>query len=270
MVDEGGKVVFMKTAIIIPARYASTRFPGKPLALLAGKPVLEHVVDIAHQVVQHVGETTFHVTTDDDRIRSFCDSKNIPVIMTTGQFETGTDRVMAAAQALSTTPDFIINLQGDAPFTPPDFVESLISTFRQHPTLDIVTPVVQLSWTELDNLRESKKTTPFSGTTAILGQDNKALWFSKNIIPAIRKEDRTTTLSPVYRHIGLYGYSRAALKKFITLPVSHYESLEGLEQLRALENGMNIQAVIVDYKGRPAMTGIDSPEDIQRAEALLK
>jgi 3-deoxy-manno-octulosonate cytidylyltransferase (CMP-KDO synthetase) len=122
----------------------------------------------------------------------------------------------------------------------------------------------------LDTLRESKKTTPFSGTTAILDSNNRALWFSKNVIPAIRKEDRTQPHSPVYRHIGLYGYARAALQKYVTLPPSHYEQLEGLEQLRAIENGMTIQAVVVDYKGRPAMTGIDSPEDLQRAEALLK
>ena len=260
----------MNTAIIIPARYASTRFPGKPLALLAGKTVLAHVVDIAVTVAQHNPDVTYHVATDDDRIKIYCDQNHIPVIMTATDFETGTDRVMAAVKMLSTQPDFIINLQGDAPFTPPDFVTDIISAYKNNPSADIVTPVVQLSWSELDALRESKKTTPFSGTTAILDQNNRALWFSKNIIPAIRKEDRTYPLSPIYRHIGLYGYTRKALETYIKLPLSHYEQLEGLEQLRALENGMDIQAVVVDYKGRPAMTGIDSPEDLVRAESLLK
>jgi len=260
----------MRTSIIIPARHASTRFPGKPLALLSGKTVLERVVDIAKKVKETKNNINYHVATDDIRIKTFCDKKNIPVIMATVNFETGTDRVMAAVNTLLEPPDFIINLQGDAPFTPADFVMDIITAYQNNPNADIVTPVVQLSWEELAALRESKKSTPFSGTTAILDKNNRALWFSKNIIPALRKEDRTQTLSPVYRHIGLYGYNRPSLEKYITLPVSTYEHLEGLEQLRALENGMTIQAVIVDYKGRPAMTGIDSPEDLQRAEALLK
>lgn len=262
----------MKTAIIIPARYGSTRFPGKPLALLAGKTVLERVADIARNVVSQISDVTYHVATDDQRIADVCIQHHIPVILTPADFETGTDRVMAAVNTLPDTPDFIINLQGDAPFTPADFVTDLIQAYAANPAADIVTPVVQLSWAELDALRAHKIETPFSGTTAILGSDLRAIWFSKNIVPAIRKEDKMRlldNLSPVYRHIGLYGYAYDALRKYITLPLSHYEQLEGLEQLRALENGMTIQAVIVDYKDRPAMTGIDSPEDLQRAEALL-
>lgn len=269
MVDER-RSAKMKTTIIIPARYASTRFPGKPLALLAGKPVLAWVVDIAKSVTDQVQDVSYYVATDDDRIRIFCDQNNIPVIMTSPHFETGTDRVMAAVKTLHVQPDFIINLQGDAPLTPDDFVVDIIKAYQNNPNVDIVTPVVQLSWPELDILRASKQSTPFSGTTAILDKNNRALWFSKNIIPAIRKENRTKPLSPIYRHIGLYGYNRQSLAKYITLPVSPYEHLEGLEQLRALENGMTIQAVIVDYKGRPAMTGIDSPEDLIRAETLIK
>ncbi len=262
----------MKTAIIIPARYGSTRFPGKPLAMLAGKTVLERVADIAQNVVSQISDVTYHVATDDQRIADVCIQHHIPVILTPADFETGTDRVMAAVNTLPDTPDFIINLQGDAPFTPADFVTDLIQAYATNPAADIVTPVVQLSWAELDALRAHKIETPFSGTTAILGADLRAIWFSKNIVPAIRKEDKMRlldNLSPVYRHIGLYGYAYDALRKYITLPLSHYEQLEGLEQLRALENGMTIQAVIVDYKDRPAMTGIDSPEDLQRAEALL-
>ncbi len=260
----------MKTAIIIPARYGSTRFPGKPLAILGGKPVLAHVVDIAKQVAKKIDGVTYHVATDDARIKTFCDDHSIPVILTSENYETGTDRVMGAVKTLPTPPDFIINLQGDAPFTPADFVIDIINAYQSNPSTDIVTPVVQLSWDELDALRESKKTTPFSGTTATLDKNNRTLWFSKNIIPAIRKEDRKNPLSPVYRHIGLYGYARESLEKYIATPQSHYEQLEGLEQLRALENGMTIQAVVVDYAGRPAMTGIDSPEDLTRAESLLK
>lgn len=263
----------MKTAIIIPARYGSTRFPGKPLAILAGKTVLERVVDIAKSVASQLPDVTYHVATDDARITDVCTRNNIPVIVTATDFETGTDRVMAAVDTLPAPPDFIINLQGDAPFTPAAFVIELIHSYKRNPIVDIVTPVVQLSWTELDELRTHKIETPFSGTTAILGADLRAIWFSKNIVPAIRKEEKMRlldSLSPVYRHIGLYGYAYQALRKYVTLSLSHYEQLEGLEQLRALENGMTIQTVIVDYAGRPAMTGIDSPEDLERAEVLLK
>ncbi len=257
----------MKTAIIIPARYGSTRFPGKPLALLAGKAVLDRVYEVAQSAADT--NTTVHVATDDARIRDHCTQQDIPVLMTPETCATGTDRAMAAIAQMDDKPDFIINLQGDAPLTPSDFVRALIDEAAKNTTADIITPVAQLTWAELDTLRDHKKQTPFSGTTATIDASGRAMWFSKNIIPAIRKEDRSAPLSPVYRHIGLYGYKRASLEKYVTLPASRYEELEGLEQLRALENGMTIQTVIVDYKGRPAMTGIDSPEDLDRAEKLL-
>ncbi len=264
----------MNISIIIPARYGSTRFPGKPLALLGGKPVLQWVYDISTQLSPRPNcSVTCHVATDDMRIAEFCTSHNIPFLMTPSTCHTGTDRAMAAVKQLPALPDVVINLQGDAPFTPPDFIDAIIDGFIRHPAADIVTPVVKLGWGELDALRQSKQTTPFSGTTVAVNDDGRALWFSKNIIPSIRKEDmlraNTALPSPVFRHIGLYGYTRAALEKFNALPPSVYEELEGLEQLRPLQAGMNIQTVLVDYAGRPAMTGIDSPEDLQRAEKLL-
>jgi 3-deoxy-manno-octulosonate cytidylyltransferase (CMP-KDO synthetase) len=148
----------------------------------------------------------------------------------------------------------------------------VLSEFQNNPDLEVVTPVVRLGWDELDALREQKKETPFSGTTAILGKDNEALWFSKNIIPSIRHEDelrKSKKRSPVYRHIGIYGFRADILKQFVKLPQSRYEVLEGLEQLRMLENNISIKATVVDYKNRPAMSGIDSPEDLTRAEELL-
>ncbi len=137
----------------------------------------------------------------------------------------------------------------------------------------MITPVTQTSWEQLDTLRENKKTTPFSGTCAAFDQTTgKAFWFSKNIIPAIRKEEtmrQEGSLSPVFRHIGLYGYSYDMLKKYPTLPKGRFEKLEGLEQLRVIEAGYDIRCVPVDYKGRASMSGVDSPEDVTRAEALI-
>ena len=259
-----------RTAIIIPARYGSTRFPGKPLAELAGRSVLSHVYDLSKQAALGT-ETSVHITTDDDRIEAEALRLGASVLRTTEDCKTGTDRVMQAVSLLDERPDFVINMQGDAPLTPPDFLSAIIKAAESTDS-DIVTPVVRLSWDELDTLRQSKLETPFSGTTATMNAAGKALWFSKNIIPSIRKEEalrKTSTLSPVFRHIGLYGYRLSSLERYAALPMGVYEELEGLEQLRALENGMSIQCVTVDYKGRPSMTGIDSPEDLARAELLL-
>jgi len=259
-------------AIIIPARYASTRFPGKPLAVLGGKPILNRVYENAIEAASGLSNITVAVATDDDRISSHCEKDHINYLMTSPDCHTGSDRVIEAAAQLKDQPDFVLNMQGDAPFTPADFIRAMIDEYLADSSVDIVTPVTQMSWAQLDKLREDKKTTPFSGTTAVLDLARNALWFSKNIIPGIRKEKEMREkgdLSPVYRHIGLYGYKWSALQKYKTLAPSFYEELEGLEQLRALENGMKIRAVIVDYKGRPSMSGIDSPEDLERAEKLL-
>ncbi len=263
-----------KIAIIIPARYASTRFPGKPLAILGGKSMLARVYDHAYEAVQGLNNATLAVATDDERIAEHCEENGMQFVMTSPDCKTGTDRVMEAIEKLPQKPDFIINAQGDAPFTPPDFMRAMLDDFLQNPDVDLITPVVRLTWDALDKLRKNKHVTPFSGTTAVLDARRHALWFSKNIIPAMRKEDQLRQIdpifSPVYRHIGLYGYRTASLEKYTSLPEGVYESLEGLEQLRFLENGMTVRCVIVDYKGRPSMSGIDSPEDLLRAEELLK
>jgi 3-deoxy-manno-octulosonate cytidylyltransferase (CMP-KDO synthetase) len=262
----------MKTAIIIPARYGSTRLPGKPLTLIAGQTMLSRVVSIARKAVEGRANVTLVVATDDERITRHCDELDVEWVMTPVECPTGTDRAEAAVRQLKEAPDFVLNLQGDAPLTPPDFITAMIEAFEKAPC-DMVTPVTQLSWEALDKLRENKKTTPFSGTTAVFDEKTgKAFWFSKNILPAIRKEEKLREkggLSPVYRHIGLYGYARAMLAKYVTLSEGTFEALEGLEQLRVLENGFSVRCVPVDYKGRASMSGVDSPEDIARAETLI-
>lgn len=260
-------------AIVIPARYASTRFPGKPLAVLGGKSILSRVYANALEASKGLDTIEAVIATDDERIAAHCREQNMRFVMTSPDCHTGSDRVIEAASRMDTKPSFVINMQGDAPFTPADFVRAIIDEHLRDSQPDIITPVTRMTWEQLDILRESKKTTPFSGTTAVLDAHNNALWFSKNIIPAMRKEDelrkQNYTISPVYRHIGLYGYKWDALQIYKDLPPSHYEELEGLEQLRALENGLTIRAVVVDYADRPSMSGIDSPEDLIRAEKLL-
>jgi len=263
----------MKTAIIIPARYGSTRFPGKPLALIAGQTMLSRVVDIGRRAADSLAHAVLAVATDDSRIADHCREIGVQAVMTPDTCATGSDRVLAAANTMGDAFDIVVGLQGDAPFTPIDAPVRIVEALRDDPSADVATPVVRLRWAELDALRTAKETTPFSGTTAVVAPDGRALWFSKSILPAMRKEKTLREdgeFSPVYQHIGLYGFRMAALERFVSLPQGTYESLEGLEQLRLLENGMVIRAVVMDVDAGLAQAGIDSPEDVARAEALLK
>jgi len=255
----------MKPLIVIPARYASTRFPGKPLVDIGGVPMLRRTADIARRVGDYV------IATDDARIEDFCAEQGLPVVMTDPALPSGSDRAKAAADLFDPSADVIVNLQGDAPFTPPAYVKACLGALTRDPNADIATPVVALSWAALDELRDAKGDTPFSGTCAIVGEDGRARWFSKNIVPAIRKEvamRSESERSPVRQHVGLYAYRRDALNRYVTLPPSPYEQLEGLEQLRALENGMIITCAQVDSHPM-SQAGIDTPEDVARAEAKL-
>jgi 3-deoxy-manno-octulosonate cytidylyltransferase (CMP-KDO synthetase) len=240
--------------------------------MIRGQTLLQRVVRLSQAAAEGLNNVSLVVATDDDRIRQHCEILQVATIMTPADLPSGTDRVAAVIRQMSDKPDFILNMQGDAPFTPPDFLRALIESFIASPC-DCITPVTQLTWKQLDKLRQNKLTTPFSGTTAVFDEKTgHAFWFSKMVLPAIRKEDdlrRKSDKSPVFRHIGLYGYSRKTLEKYITLPESKFEKLEGLEQLRLLENGYTIRCVPVDFKGRVNMSGIDSPEDIIRAEELI-
>ncbi len=258
----------MKIAIAIPARYASTRFPGKPLEKIGGQSMLSRVVELARSI----GDVDIFVTTEDKRIADHAAELGVECIITPASCPTGSDRVLSALRQMDEWPDFVINLQGDAPFTPPSVINALIKAFQDNPSAEVVTPVHQLSWDDLDRLREAKKTTPFSGTTAIVDEEGQALWFSKNILPAIRKEEELrgdSKLSPVHQHMGLYGFRTDILEKFCALPQGVYEQLEGLEQLRMLENGIKVTAVKIELDSGQIQSGIDTPEDLERAEARL-
>lgn len=262
----------MKTALIIPARYGSTRFPGKPLVKLAGESMLSRVVNIGRTAADAAGDVTLAVATEDQRIADHCAEIGVECVMTSDKCPTGSDRVLEAAETLGGNFDFVLGLQGDAPFTPIEAPQEMIAAFKADPSREVITPVVRLRWSELDELRQSKKITPFSGTTAIIDSGGTAKWFSKNIIPAIRKEDSHRAaheFSPVFQHIGLYGFRFDILKRFVSLPMGVYEELEGLEQLRLLENNITIHTVTLDVDLGMAQAGIDSPEDVARAEKIL-
>ena len=262
----------MRAILIIPARYGSTRLPGKPLTRIAGQTMLSRVYAIAHAAARDNGDVDVMVATDDARIGVHCEEIGAPWVMTPASCPSGTDRALAALRELPQAYDVVINLQGDAPLTPPDFITAMLQAFKADSSIEVVTPAARLSWPELDRLRAQKRATPFSGTCVIVDPQSNARWFSKQIIPAMRHEEarrRQGALSPVLRHVGLYGYTRKMLETYAMLPAGYYEQLEGLEQLRVLEHGYDIRVVQVDYQGRAAMSGVDSPEDVARAEALI-
>lgn len=272
----------MKSLIIIPARYGSKRFPGKPLALLEGKRILERVWEIASFVCNKVEDCEAIVATEtpsennpSNRIIEFCHSNNINVVTTSERCRSGSDRVWEVVSKLENQPDVIVNLQGDVPICPPSFVTQLIDALHNCPEASVATIYTQLTWEALDELRCAKIENPFSGTTVIVNPQNEALWFSKNIIPAIRNEAQLreeSSLSPILRHVGLYAYRFDALRFFANSPKSQYEQLEQLEQLRFLENGKKILMVEGHYPSgyEKSTSGVDSPQDLERIAQIIR
>lgn len=252
----------MSAAIIIPARYASSRFPGKPLHPVAGVPMLERVWRIAKSVRQ---ASRAVIATDDERILSHARAFGADAIMTSPDCSNGTERVHDAVERAAISEDIVLNLQGDALLTPPWVLEAMIEEMILDKTPDIVTPAVLLKGPALEEFLAQKKLTPASGTTVVFDCKRNALYFSKGVIPYMRK----TGHAGIYRHIGLYGYRKAALARYVELAPTPLEQTEGLEQLRALENGMSIRVAIVDYKGRTHCS-IDAPEDVAVAERIIE
>lgn len=253
----------MDIAIVIPARYGSKRFPGKPMAPIRGVTLLHRVWLIARAVT---GVSQVFVATDDDRVAEHARNFGAEVIMTSPECENGTVRVHQAMRSLAKPPDAVINFQGDAVLTPPWVLQGLVDAFQADPTAQLATPAVHLSWDELAELRKSKETTPFSGTVVVFDRSLNALYFSKTIIPSLRSVGGDKP--PVYRHIGLYGYRMGTLDQLAALAPTPLEQAEGLEQLRALENGIPIRVVLTDYRGRTHWS-VDSPEDATMVETLI-
>jgi 3-deoxy-manno-octulosonate cytidylyltransferase (CMP-KDO synthetase) len=251
----------MSAAIVIPARYASSRFPGKPLHPVAGVAMLERVWRIARSVAC---VTRVIVATDDERIFAFARGFGAEAVMTSEDCTNGTERVHDAVERAAIAEDIVLNLQGDAPLTPPWVLEAMIEEMIADPAPDIVTPAVRLEDAALEEFLAQKQITPASGTTVVFGLKRNALYFSKTVLPYMRKAGHAS----IYRHIGLYGYRKAALARYVGLAPTPLEQTEGLEQLRALENGMSVRVAIVDYRGR-THASIDAPEDVAVAERIV-
>ena len=255
--------------VIIPARYDSSRLPGKPLIKIKGTEMIKRVANIASRLCATDDDCAYVVATDDERIMRFCDENGINAAMTSRDCRNGTERCADLLRRLNLEPKLVVNLQGDNPLCPPEAIGELIAEWRKTEA-DVYTLCVALTWEELDKLKALKRETPFSGTTVVADKNGFAMAFSKNIIPAVRKPEKAREileLSPVMRHIGLYAYSRSTLMNYAELTESPYEKdfTEGLEQMRFLYNGLKIKLTLSQFfKGLENATGVDSPEDVER------
>jgi 3-deoxy-manno-octulosonate cytidylyltransferase (CMP-KDO synthetase) len=235
---------------IIPARWASSRFPGKPLHPLLGKPLLQHVFERA-TLCTELDELV--IATDDDRIAALCERIGAKVIQTRSDHPSGTDRIAEAAEKCEAA-THVINIQGDEPLLEPELVDTLARELRNNCDIPMITAGSSLDNPELIADPNIVK--------LVIDRNQNALYFSRSPIP-FRRSD--TPSLPTYRHLGIYGYQVDFLKHFITLPPSSLEIAEGLEQLRALENGALIRVHLTEHEA----IGLDSPDQIPLIESLL-
>ncbi len=247
----------MKFIGLIPARYASTRFPGKPLAILGGKTVIQRVYEQAGRALDQV-----YVCTDDERIRQGVEAFGGKVVMTSTEHRSGTDRCYEAYTKVGEDYDVVINIQGDEPFIRRSQLNSLKSCFN-HESTDIATLVKP--FTSNDGLKALQNP---NSPKVVIGSHMQALYFSRSVIPYLRGVDPQDWLRvhTFYKHIGLYAYRASVLREITSLPQGMLEQAESLEQLRWLENGYNIRVGVTDIE----TIGIDTPEDLAKAEAYLK
>jgi len=254
----------MGVIIAIPARYQSTRFPGKPLAQLKGasgisRSLVQRTFEAA-SAVPNVDDV--FVATDDERIASHCRGFGARVIMTSESCRNGTERCAEVLDRLGSTPDLVVNVQGDAPLTPPSFVEAVIRGIGE---ADCATPVLRCDAAAFANFLEDRRNGRVGATTAVFDNRGRALYFSKEIVPFADAVEATATPEAVFHHVGLYAYRPSALRAYSAWPPGRLETLEGLEQLRFLENGATIACVEVDAGAR-LFWELNNPVDVERIE----
>jgi 3-deoxy-manno-octulosonate cytidylyltransferase (CMP-KDO synthetase) len=259
----------MNSVILIPARYQSSRYPGKPLVPLKGaggvaKPLIQRSVEAARRVK---GVSGVFVVTDDERIAEACAPAKVGVIMTSPECRNGTERCAEALAQLH-HPDLVINLQGDALLTPAAFVEALIARMDSDPAALVATPVMRLRSDEVRALQAEEAAGRVGGTTVVCDAQEHALYFSKRLIPHLPAGTLGETMSPVRLHVGVYAYRPEALQRYMATAVSELEMLEGLEQLRFLVAG--IPVAVVDVETPPfALRELNNPEDVAPIEQAL-
>ncbi len=260
----------MPVLIVVPARFASTRYPGKPLVALRGgtgiaKPLIQRSWDAAVAVK---GVDKVVVATDDERIRDAALGFGAEVVMTSESCQNGTERCAEAFDSLGGGYDVVVNLQGDAPLTPPWFIEELIAGLSSDPVAEVATPVLRCDGRALNGFLEDRRAGRVGGTTVVFGSDRKALYFSKEVIPFTSATYGDDDDTPVFHHVGVYAYRPSALAAYPRWKAGPLERLEGLEQLRFLERERPVLCVEVDARGRQFWE-LNNPEDVPKIEAML-
>lgn len=237
-----------RVAVVIPSRYASTRFPAKPLAMLCGKPMVQHVYEKA---AASSADLTV-VATDHQAIYNTVVGFGGRAVMTAESHPSGTDRIAEAVSKLGEEVDIVINVQGDEPLIPTSVIDELIAIMRCDPSIEMATVAVP----------GNRSTMTENNVKVVFGEDRFALYFSRSMIPFLRAGG---VAAPVYLHWGIYAYRKSTLDRFVSLPPGRLENCEKLEQLRALENGIRIYVHLSELES----IGIDTPEDLVRAEKKL-
>lgn len=256
------------TVIIIPARYASSRFPGKPLVRIRGATgEVRSLIERTWRAATEVDKIdAIYIATDDDRIADAALSFGANVVMTDTNCANGTERCADAIQKLGIQPGVVVNLQGDAPLTPPWFITSVIDQIKSG--ANVATPILRLSARSYTQFVEDRRVGLVGGTTVVLNNRSQALYFSKEVLPYTGREYCENNEVPVFQHIGVYAYTSSALLSYSRNGVCLLEKLEGLEQLRFLYNGSSISCVEVQAGGR-AFWELNNPHDTTRIESIL-
>lgn len=257
----------MSAVVFIPARFASTRYPGKPLVALRGATgEAKSLIRRSWEVAQGAeGVEAVYVLTDDDRIAEAAREFGADVLMTSAAARNGTERCAEGLAQLTVAPEIVINLQGDAPLTPGWFIDALIARMRAAPDIGMATPVLRCDRETLANFLADRREGRVGGTTAVMRADGQALYFSKEVLPHVAEIDAAPE---VWHHVGVYGYRPEALARYRDWPEGALERAEGLEQLRFLENGASVACVEVQSRGR-VFWELNNPVDVARIESVL-
>lgn len=260
----------MSVLLVIPARYASTRYPGKPLVMLTGatgerKTLIERAWMAAQSVA---GVDRIVVATDDRRIEQAAQGFGAEVVMTSTECLNGTERCAETVEQLPVDYDIVVNLQGDAPLTPAWFIEDLINGLRADPAADIATPVLRCDGETLNALVQDRKAGRVGGTTAVFQAQGHALYFSKEVLPFTTETYSEQAKTPVFHHVGVYAYRPPTLQAYPGWQIGPLETLEGLEQLRFLEQGRRVLCVEVEARSRQFWE-LNNPQDVARIEAMM-
>lgn len=244
----------MKFLGVIPARFGATRFPGKPLHVIAGKPLLQWVIE-GVRTSRLVKD--FAVATDDDRIAELAKACGVQAVMTDAALPSGTDRIHQAVQKLGSQADVLVNIQGDEPLVDGALVDQLAGVFEKDARVDMATLGHELSPADVGSLNSVK---------VIVNKESNAIYFSRFAIPYSRNDAKAIGGAAALKHIGLYAYKRHFLARFCAEPPALIEKAEGLEQLRALHMGAAIKVVPTTAR----LHGVDAPEDVDKVIELLK